>query len=161
MCRSSTFSPLSALHTFWFTVYCFMSELIKLHYNTEGHSLIKTSLTVEANCSLSPGYSWPTCHKLRRGTVGYKELRSDPQYAGQVAHQLWNVKGKAAALSTFAAEVFQMLHGINTTNLIIPICYNLIFHLLFMYTNPLNMKIVPSTTCSSRLAFCVLNLPLT
>lgn len=84
--------------------YCFMWELIKLPYKTEGHSLIKTSLTVEANCSLSPGYSWSTCHKLRRGTVGYKELRSDPQYAGQVAHQLWNVKGKAAALSTFVAS---------------------------------------------------------
>lgn len=104
VCRSSKFSPLSALHTFWLTFYCFMWELIKLPYKTEGHSLIKTSLTVEANCSLSPGYSWPTCHKLRRGTVGYKELRSDPQYAGQVAHQLWNVKGKAAALSTFVAS---------------------------------------------------------
>ena len=30
-----------------------------------------------------------------------------------------------------------------------------------MYTHPLNMKIVPSTTCPSHLAFCVLTFPFT
>lgn len=102
--QKSKLSPLSVLHTFWLTVYNFMWELIKLPYKTEGNSLIKLP------SQWSPGYSRPTCHKLQWGTVGYKELRSDLQYAGQVAHQLWNVKGKATALSTFTAKVFQMLH---------------------------------------------------
>lgn len=34
-----------------------------------------------------------------RDTAGNKELQSVSQYAGQVANQLRNVKGKAAALS--------------------------------------------------------------